>query len=86
MTLDRVEPEVYWLTYKEAADRVHRRPRTIRYWRTRGMPMGWEERDGNRVRVVRLDVLLAWWRERMSNDPIWQQHLRKQRRHAEETS
>jgi len=74
-----------WLSYREAARRVHRRPRTIRYWRQRGMTMSWEIRDGQRTRVVREDILLAWWRDRMKNNPIWQQKLRATR-HAEQSS
>lgn len=64
------------LTYREAAKRVRRSRRTIRHWRHSGMRMGWEIRDGQRVRVVELDVLLAWWRQRLKNDPVHQQRLR----------
>lgn len=67
------------LTYREAADRVGRSRRTIRHWRHSGMRMGWEVRDGQRVRVVELDVLLAWWRQRLKNDPVHQQRLRAKR-------
>ena len=77
------EPHHTWLTYREAANRVHRRPRTIRYWRLRGMPMNWDTRRGQRVRVVREDVLLAWWRDRLRNNPV---HQQKMRRHAENES
>lgn len=65
------------LTYREAAKRVGRKRRAIQYWRARGMPMGWEVRDGQRVRVVEEHVLLAWWRERLKHDPVHQQRLRK---------
>lgn len=64
------------LTYREAAKRVHRSRRTIRHWRTSGMPMGWETRNGQKVRVVDEHTLLAWWRQRMKNDPIRQQRIR----------
>lgn len=52
------------------------------------MPMLWEVRDGQRVRVVREDILLAWWRERLKSDPAHQYRLRKMlnqndTRHAE---
>ena len=51
--------------------------RAVRYWRARGMPMSWEIREGQKVRVVEESVLLAWWRERMKNDPVYQINLRK---------
>lgn len=66
------------LTYRQAAARVGRTPRCIRYWRQRGMPMSWGTRDGQRCRVVDEEVLLAWWRDRLKNDPVHQQRLRKQ--------
>lgn len=69
------------LTYREAADRVKRSRRSIRRWRLNGMPMGWDTRDGQRVRVVAEDVLLSWFRERLIADPIHQQLMR---RHAED--
>lgn len=64
------------LTYREAAKRVNRKHRAIRYWRARGMPMMWTERNGQRVRVVRESVLLAWWRQRLANDPVHQGRMR----------
>lgn len=64
------------LTYREAARRVDRSVRTLWRWRKQGMPMGWDVRDGQRVRVVREDVLLAWWRARMVGWPIHQQRMR----------
>lgn len=64
------------LTYREAAKRVHRTKRCIEYWRARGMVMSWAVRDGQRVRVVEEDVLLAWWRDRMRNDPAHRYRLR----------
>ncbi|MCR2824215.1 hypothetical protein [Microbacterium sp. zg.Y909] len=66
------------LTYREAAHRVRRTPRAIRYWRQHGMVMGWAIRDGQRVRVVREDVLLAWWRQRLQNWPAHQYRMRQQ--------
>lgn len=65
------------LTYRQAASRVHRSVRAIRYWRQRGMPMGWEIRDGQKVRVVEESVLLAWWRDRLAAWPPHQYRLRK---------
>ncbi|MCT1363947.1 hypothetical protein [Microbacterium sp. p3-SID131] len=65
------------LTYRQAARRVGRSMRAVRYWRARGMPMSWEIREGQKVRVVEKSVLLAWWRERMKNDPVYQINLRK---------
>ncbi|KRD51946.1 hypothetical protein [Microbacterium sp. Root280D1] len=64
------------LSYRESAARVRRAFNTIRHWRRQGMPMGWELRDGQMVRVVDEDVLLAWWRDRMDNDPVWQNRIR----------
>jgi len=64
------------LTYREAAKRVGRTPRCIRYWRQRGMPMSWETRDGQRCRVVDEETLLAWWRQRLQNWPPHQYRLR----------
>ncbi len=65
------------LTYREAAKRVGRSRRAIRYWRQDGMPMQWETRDGQRVRVVDENVLLAFWRQRLQNDPAHQYRLRR---------
>lgn len=67
------------LTYREAAKRVGRSRRTIRYWRLQGMPMGWAVRNGQRVRVVEQTVLLKWWRQRLKNDPIVQQRIRAEK-------
>lgn len=66
-----------WLTYKQAAVRVRASERTIRHWARRGMVMGWEVIDGQRTRVVREDVLLAWWRDTMDSNPVHQLRLRK---------
>ena len=67
------------LTYREAAKRVKRSRRSIRRWHLNGMRMGWEVREGQSVRVVELEVLLAWWRQRLKNDPVHQQRLRAKR-------
>ncbi len=40
--------------------------------------MEWETRNGQRVRVVEQRTLLAWWRQRLKNDPVHQQRLRAQ--------
>lgn len=64
------------LTYREAAAKTRRSIRTINRWRRGGMPMGWETRDGQRVRVVEEAVLLKWWRERLESWPPHQQTLR----------
>lgn len=60
------------LTYREAARRVGRSIRTIKRWRKGGMPMGW---DHGR-RVVDEPTLLAWYRARLTADPVHQQRLR----------
>ncbi|MEQ6898995.1 hypothetical protein [Microbacterium sp. KR10-403] len=65
------------LTYREAATRVHRSIRTIKRWRRHGLPMSWDHQDGQRVRVVELEILLAWYRDRLQADPIHQQRLRR---------
>lgn len=65
-----------FLTYRQAAKRVGRSVRTINRWRRGGMPMGWETRDGEKVRVVREDILLAWWRDRLDNWPTHQYRMR----------
>ncbi|WP_341974657.1 hypothetical protein [Microbacterium sp. LWO13-1.2] len=77
-----------YLTYREAATRTRRSIRTINRWRRGGMPMEWQKRDGQRFRVVREDILLKWWRERLTAWPTHQYRLRKVRieadtRHAE---
>ncbi|MFK4759662.1 WhiB family transcriptional regulator [Microbacterium sp. ZW T5_45] len=69
--------EVQWLTYAEAARRVQKSKRTVQLWRRQGMPMQWTEQDGQRVRVVELDVLLAWWRRKMTASPVHFYQLRK---------
>lgn len=64
------------LTYREAAKRVGRTRRAIRYWRQAGMPMSWEIREGQHVRVVDEDTLLTWYRQRLNNNPAHQYRLR----------
>ncbi|MGF3055627.1 hypothetical protein [Microbacterium sp. YY-01] len=66
-----------YLTYREAAKRVRRSVRSINRWRRGGMPMEWAKRDGQRVRVVREDILLKWWRERLTAWPPHQYRMRK---------
>jgi transposase len=66
------------LTYREAAKRTGRAYNTIRHWRRQGMPMGWETRNGQKVRTVDERVLLKWWRERLKNWPAHQYRLRAQ--------
>ncbi|AXA95446.1 hypothetical protein [Microbacterium sp. PM5] len=72
------EDETEWLTYREAAKKIGRTKRCIEYWRARGMVMDWAIRDGQRVRVVQLGVLRAWWRERMKNDPTQPYRIRRE--------
>lgn len=62
------EEEPPLLTYREAAARVHRSVRSMWRWRKRGMQMTWGIRDGQRVRLVREDVLLAYWRALLRAD------------------
>lgn len=73
-----------WLSYREAAALVHRSRRTIRYWRQRGMPMGWAIVDGQRIRVVRKKVLQKWFRERLVNWPTHQYRMRRDLRDSAE--
>lgn len=68
-----------YLTYRDAARRVKRSIRTINRWRRGGMPMTWETRDGQRVRVVDETILLKWWRDRMDSWPTHQYRLRRMR-------
>lgn len=65
------------LSYREAAQRVRRSIRTINRWRKSGMRMEWEEREGQRVRVVDEGVLLAHWRDRLDANPAHQWRLRR---------
>ncbi|MEV7609864.1 WhiB family transcriptional regulator [Microbacterium sp. NPDC089320] len=69
-----------WLSYAEAAKRVRSSGRTVRNWRRQGMPMSWRvDEVGQRYRVVELQVLLAWWREKMQASPV---HFYRQRAKA----
>lgn len=68
-----------YLTYRQAARRVHRTIRTIRRWKKNGMPT--HLADG--IRYVELETLLAWWRARLQSDPAHRWRMRKQARHAE---
>lgn len=70
-----------WLTYREAARRVHRSTDTIRRWKRRGMPMRF---DALGRRVVDEKVLLSWFRERLKADPVHQARLRARARANEE--
>lgn len=72
------------LTYREAAKRIGRTTRAIRYMRQDGMPMGWERRNGQMVRVVDEQVLLKHWRERLKRWPPHQYRLRKLRQQEAE--
>lgn len=69
-----------WLTYRQAARRVHRTVRTIRRWKRNGMPT----RLDRGVRYVEEETLLAWWRARMIADPAHRWRMRAKMRHAEE--
>lgn len=66
-----------WLTYRQAAIRVHRSIKTIKRWRRHGMPMGWATQQGQRVRVVDEEVLLSWFRGRLAADPVHQARMRR---------
>lgn len=41
------------------------------------MPMGWRVKDGQRVRVVREDILFEWMRARLQSNPAHQYRMRK---------
>ena len=78
-----------YLTYRQAAELVHRAPRTIRYWKQQGMVTILIVKEGQMVRVVEKQVLQAWFRQRLMNWPTHRWRLRKQlaeeiMRHAEE--
>lgn len=52
------------------------------------MPMTWESRNGQRVRVVEKSILQSWFRERLGRNPAHQWKMRTLRnqndtRHAE---
>ena len=66
-----LDDEPVWLTYADAAKRVRSSKHTIQLWRRNGMVMEWRvDEGGQRYRVVREDVLLAWWRDRMKASPV----------------
>lgn len=78
-----MDGEKTWLTYAEAAKRVKSNHRTVRMWAQQGMPVEWAvDEGGQRHRVVELEVLLKWWREKMHNSPAHFYRMRK--RMAEE--
>lgn len=77
--------EQTWLTYLEAAKRVKASDRTIKRWRREGMVMRWTIREGQKVRVVELEVLLAFWRVKMANNLPHQYRLRRKRIERGET-
>lgn len=62
---------------REAARTVHRWVGTIKRWRRVGMPMTWDLRHGQKVRVVDEDVLFAWLRDRLDAWPSHQYRLRR---------
>jgi|GEM_PF-1116052 len=79
MTIATLEAPL--LTYAEAAVRVRRTVREVNRWRADGMPMTSGIRDGQIVRLVREDVLLAWWRDRLRASPV--EYYRRRKRAAE---
>jgi hypothetical protein len=64
-------------TYREAARRVGRSVRTLWRWRAEGMPMVWGVRDGQQVRLVREDVLLADFRCFLRRSVVHQARMRR---------
>ncbi|WZH38765.1 MAG: hypothetical protein PIR02_08840 [Microbacterium enclense] len=72
--------KVKWHTYKSAAERVNRSERAIRLWGQAGMPMDWQVIDGQRTRVVREDILLKTWQQKMRDNPAHQNKLARKRR------
>lgn len=65
--------EPLWLDYWQAARRVQRSVNTVKRWRRQGMPM--VLRDGRRM--VREDVLLTWWRDRLDAWPVHRYRMRR---------
>ncbi|PVE95112.1 hypothetical protein DC434_13865 [Microbacterium sp. TPD7012] len=63
------------LDYRQAARRVRRSVRTIKRWHKAGLKMSTAP-DGRRL--VEESRLLAWWRDRMTADPVHQLRLRRQ--------
>lgn len=72
-----------YLTYRQAAKRVGRSVRTIKRWRKSGMPMRFNA-DG--LRVVELEVLQEWWRDRMNAWPPHQYRIRRELKRMSEQS
>lgn len=64
-----------WLDYRQAGRRIGRSEGTIKRYRREGMQM--PLRDGRRM--VREDVLLAWYRDRLQAWPIHQARMRSVR-------
>lgn len=69
--------QTQWFNYRTGAKRVGRDPRSIKRWRRDGMSMSWRIVDGQSARVVHEDVLLAWFRQKLQNDPVHQQRMTK---------
>jgi hypothetical protein len=65
-----------WLTLRDAAKRVRSTERTVKRWQAAGLATEWRDLDGQRVRVVEEDTLLAYWRERMDASPVHQARIR----------
>lgn len=75
-----------WLGYAAAARRVKSSKNTIRRWAREGMPMEWRlSGAGQRERVVDEEILLAWWRRKMSESPVHQNRIRRRFLDAGET-
>ncbi len=62
-----------WYDYRQAARRVGRSENTVKRWRRAGMPT--TIRDGRRM--VREDVLLAWYRDRLQAWPVHRWRMRR---------
>ncbi|MFD2757089.1 MerR family transcriptional regulator [Gulosibacter faecalis] len=62
------------LTTREAARRVGRSIRTIRYWRADGMDVYFDEHGHMRIE---LDELLTWYRTKTMSNPAHRYRLRK---------
>lgn len=73
-----MDSEQTWLTYAQAAPRVKKSEHTIQIWRREGLVMRWQVIDGQRTRVVELNELLKFWRERMQSSPVHYYRMRKQ--------
>jgi hypothetical protein len=62
------------LTCEQAAKRVRKDVNTIKRWRRSGLGM---TKDSRGRTVVDEALLLAWWRDRMANDPVHQARMRR---------